>query len=85
MNGKDIIEQNKRLINGDQKKAIMTKTKGTVQGAFTGLVAGVMFGYFKKKNIYTTGFVGLAIGGLISAIMIGKFSNTDEESETETD
>lgn len=81
MNGKDIIEQNKRLINGDQKKALMTKTKGTVQGAFTGLVGGVMFGYFKKKNIYTTGFVGLLIGGLISAIMIGKFSENNKKEE----
>jgi len=74
MNGSEIIENNKRLINGDQKKQLLTKTKGTVQGAFTGLVGGVMYGYFKEKNIYTTGFVGLLIGGTISAIMIGNFS-----------
>lgn len=74
MNGSKIIENNKRLINGDQKKQLLTKTKGTVQGAFTGLVGGVMYGYFKDKNIYTTGFVGLLIGGTISAIMIGNFS-----------
>lgn len=78
MNGKDIIEQNKKLINGDRKKQLLTKTKGTIQGAFTGLVGGVMFGYFKGKNIYTTGFVGLVIGGLISSIMVGKLSNDDE-------
>lgn len=83
MNGKDIIEQNKKLINGDQKRELMFRTKGTVQGAFTGLVGGVMFGYFKKKNIYTTGFVGLLIGGIISSIMIGKFSNNYEEDENE--
>ena len=74
MNGSEIIENNKRLINGDQKKQLLTKTKGTVQGAFTGLVGGVMYGYFKDNNIYTTGFVGLLIGGTISAIMIGNFS-----------
>lgn len=74
MNGTDIIENNKKLINGDSKKQLMARTQGTVQGAFTGLVGGVMFGYFKDKNIYTTGFVGLLIGGTISAIMIGKFS-----------
>ena len=74
MNGSQIIENNKRLINGDQKKQLLTKTKGTVQGAFTGLVGGVMYGYFKDKNIYTTGFIGLLIGGTISAIMIGNFS-----------
>lgn len=74
MNGSKIIENNKRLINGDQKKQLLTKTKGTVQGAFTGLVGGVMYGYFKDKNIYTTGFVGLLIGGTTSAIMIGNFS-----------
>jgi len=78
MNGQDIIEQNKKLINGDRKKQLLTKTKGTIQGAFTGLVGGVMFGYFNGKNIYTTGFVGLVIGGLISSIMIGKLSNDDE-------
>tara|TARA_R110000765_G_scaffold226784_1_gene330680 strand:+ start:360 stop:590 length:231 start_codon:yes stop_codon:yes gene_type:complete len=74
MNGTDIIENNKKLINGDSKKQLMARTQGTVQGAFTGLVGGVMFGYFKSKNIYTTGFVGLLIGGTISAIMIGNFS-----------
>tara|TARA_Y100000114_G_C11762524_1_gene330714 strand:+ start:1727 stop:1954 length:228 start_codon:yes stop_codon:yes gene_type:complete len=74
MNGGQVIEENKRLINGDQKKRLLTHTKGTVQGAFTGLVAGVMFGYFKSKNIYTTGFVGMLIGGVISNIMIGNFS-----------
>jgi len=74
MNGSEIIDNNRKLINGDQKKALMDKTKGTIQGAFTGLVGGVMFGYFKDKNIYTTGFVGLLIGGTISAIMVGNFS-----------
>lgn len=79
MNGTDIINNNKKLINGDRKKQLLTKTKGTIQGAFTGLVGGVMFGYFKGKNIYTTGFVGMLIGGVISAIMIGKFSSTEDE------
>ncbi len=74
MNGTDIINNNRKLINGDQKKELLTRTSGTIQGAFTGLVGGVMFGYFKDKNIYTTGFVGLLIGGTVSAIMIGNFS-----------
>jgi hypothetical protein len=74
MSSSDAIENNSKLINGDHKKELLTKTSGTVQGAFTGLVGGVMFGYFKDKNIYTTGFVGLLIGGAISAIMVGKFS-----------
>jgi hypothetical protein len=78
MNGTDLIDNNKKLINGDQKKELLAKTSGTIQGAFTGLVGGVMFGYFKSKNIYTTGFVGLLIGGTISAILVGKFSNEDE-------
>jgi len=74
MSSSDAIENNSKLINGDHKKELLTKTSGTVQGAFTGLVGGVMFGYFKGKNIYTTGFVGLLIGGTVSAIMIGNFS-----------
>ena len=74
MNGKDAINNNRKLINGDQKKELLSRTSGTIQGAFTGLVGGVMFGYFKDKNIYTTGFVGLLIGGTISAIMVGNFS-----------
>ena len=77
MNGKDAINNNRKLINGDQKKELLSKTSGTIQGAFTGLVGGVMYGYFKDKNIYTTGFVGLLIGGTISAIMIGKFSKEE--------
>jgi len=77
MNGSDIISNNRKLINGDQKKQLLERTSGTIQGAFTGLVGGVMFGYFKDKNIYTTGFVGLLIGGTISAIMVGKFSKEE--------
>ena len=77
MNGTDAIKNNRKLINGDQKKELLSKTSGTIQGAFTGLVGGVMFGYFKDKNIYTTGFVGLLIGGTISAIMVGKFSKEE--------
>ena len=74
MNGKDAINNNRKLINGDQKKELLSRTSGTIQGAFTGLVGGAMFGYFKDKNIYTTGFVGLLIVVTVSAIMIGNFS-----------
>ena len=77
MSGNDAINNNRKLINGDQKKELLSRTSGTIQGAFTGLVGGVMFGYFKDKNIYTTGFVGLLIGGTISAIMVGKFSKEE--------
>ena len=77
MNGKDAINNNRKLINGDQKKELLSRTSGTIQGAFTGLVGGVMFGYYKDKNIYTTGCVGLLIGGTISAIMVGKFSKEE--------
>tara|TARA_R100000541_G_C1848390_1_gene77177 strand:- start:54 stop:287 length:234 start_codon:yes stop_codon:yes gene_type:complete len=77
MNGNDAINNNRKLINGDQKKELLSRTSGTIQGAFTGLVGGVMYGYFKDKNIYTTGFVGLLIGGTISAIMVGKFSKEE--------
>ena len=44
MSSSDAIENNSKLINGDHKKELLTKTSGTVQGAFTGLVGGVMFG-----------------------------------------
>ena len=74
----EAIKNNQKLINGDRKKQILNKTNGTVQGAFTGLVGGVMYGYFKSKNIYTTGFVGLVIGGVISSILIGNFSEETE-------
>ena len=74
----EAIKNNQKLINGDRKKQLLHKTKGTIQGAFTGLVGGVMYGYFKSKNIYTTGFVGLVIGGVISSILIGNFSEETE-------
>jgi len=73
----EAIKNNRKLINGDSKEQLLNKTKGTIQGAFTGLVGGVMFGYFKSKNIYTTGFVGLLIGGVVSSILVGNFSKED--------
>jgi len=68
------MENAKKLISGDHKEQLLAKTKGTVQGAFTGLVGGVMFGYFKGKNIYTTGFVGLLIGGVISNLLVSSIN-----------
>jgi len=50
------------------------KTRGTTQGAFTGAVAGAMFGYFKQKNVYVSALIGLAVGVAFSAVLIGNFS-----------
>jgi uncharacterized protein YcfJ len=80
-NGQEILDETSALLNKDYKQELLTKTKGTVQGAFAGMVGGAMFGYFKGKNIYVTGFVGLLIGGLISSIMVGKLSKDDGETE----
>ncbi len=55
----------------------MIKTKATISGAFTGLVAGAMVGYYKNYNVYMTSLAGAFIGGIVTNAFLG----TNQEKE----
>jgi hypothetical protein len=50
----------------------MLTTKASVNGAVTGLVLGLMVGYYKSKNIYVSGLIGAVIGGVATAMIVNK-------------
>jgi hypothetical protein len=69
---KDYMTEVKDIVNKDKRELIMMTSKASVNGAVTGLVLGLMVGYYKSKNIYVTGLVGAIIGGVATAIIVNK-------------
>jgi hypothetical protein len=68
----DFLAQAKDIVNKDKREVLMMTTRASVNGAVTGLVLGLMIGYWKNKNIYVTGLVGSIIGGVATSIIINK-------------
>lgn len=69
---KDYMTEVKDIVNKDKRELLMMTSKASVNGAVTGLVLGLMVGYYKNKNIYVTGLVGAIIGGVATAILVNK-------------
>ena len=69
---KDYMSEVKDIVNKDKRELLMMTSKASVNGAVTGLVLGLMVGYYKNKNIYLTGLVGAIIGGVSTAILVNK-------------
>ncbi len=72
MEGENPMQTAQRLLDEDGKTAMMNRYKASVKGSVTGLIAGVMYGYFKGKNIYVTGLVGMGIAGVATYLLISK-------------
>ena len=68
----DFLKEAKDIASKDKREVLMITTKASVNGAVTGLVLGLMIGYWKNKNIYVTGLVGAIIGGVTTSIIINK-------------
>jgi uncharacterized protein YcfJ len=68
----DFLKEAKDIANKDKREILMITTKASVNGAVTGLVLGLMIGYWKNKNIYITGLVGAIVGGVATNIIINK-------------
>jgi hypothetical protein len=68
----DFLAEAKDIASKDKREVLMMTTKASVNGAVTGLVFGLMLGYWKNKNIYITGLVGAIIGGVATGIIVNK-------------
>lgn len=68
----DFLAQAKDIASKDKREILMITTQASVNGAVTGLVLGLMIGYWKNKNIYVTGLVGAIIGGIATSILVNK-------------
>lgn len=68
----DFLAQAKDIASKDKREILMITTRASVNGAVTGLVLGLMIGYWKKKNIYVAGLVGAVIGGVSTSIIVNR-------------
>ena len=69
---KNYMTEVKDIVNKDKRELIMMTSKASVNGAVTGLVVGMMFGFYKQKNIYVSGLVGAVLGGVATALIVNK-------------
>jgi hypothetical protein len=68
----DFLAEAKDIASKDKREIILLTTRASVNGAVTGLVLGLMIGYWKNKNIYVTGLIGAIIGGVATSIIVNK-------------
>lgn len=69
---KDYLQEVKDIVSKDKREILLLTTKASVNGAVTGLVVGMMFGFYKQKNIYVSGLVGAVLGGVATALIVNK-------------
>ncbi len=59
--------QNVKSLNGeDPKNTFIQKISKTATGSITGLVGGLMIGWYYKKNLYVSALLGTLVGGAIN-------------------
>ena len=59
--------QNVKSLNGeDPKNTFIQKISKTATGSITGLVGGLMIGWYYKKNLYVSALLGTLLGGAIN-------------------
>lgn len=72
MEDTNFIQEVKDIVSKDKREVLMITTKASINGAVTGLVLGLMVGYYKDKNIYMSGLIGAVLGGAATAILVHK-------------
>jgi hypothetical protein len=67
---KEILDKTNKITN--PKSLMQQRTRGTFGAAFTGMTAGIVFGYVKNYNLITSAFLGALLGGLVAQIFLPK-------------
>jgi hypothetical protein len=63
--------QNVKDMNGDDpKNAFVKKITKTATGSISGLVGGLMFGWYYKKNLYVSALIGTLVGGAVNYYLV---------------
>jgi uncharacterized membrane protein YeaQ/YmgE (transglycosylase-associated protein family) len=75
----DFLASAKDIVNKDKKDIFLQKTGASVNGAVTGLIFGLMIGYYKDKNLYISALIGAVIGGVASSILIDTKTKKNEK------
>jgi uncharacterized membrane protein YeaQ/YmgE (transglycosylase-associated protein family) len=69
---KDYLDEVKDIVSKDKREILLMTTRASVNGAMTGLIVGMMFGFYKQKNVYVSGLVGAIVGSVATAIIVNK-------------
>lgn len=67
----EVLNEVKSIRNTDMRDGLHRSIKNNVTGAAMGLVAGAMYGAYRKHNVFVTGLVGCILGGLGSYFLMG--------------
>lgn len=67
---KDYISETKDILNRQKNEKIFLTSKASASGAATGLLIGLMVGYWKDKDLYVSGLVGGLLGAGISLFIV---------------
>jgi len=60
------LDNVKAIKESDPKEELVKKIGKTAKGGFAGLVGGLMFGWYYKKNLYVYAMIGTLLGGAIN-------------------
>ena len=71
-NTTDYLQEVKDIVSKDKRDILMLTTKASINGAVTGLILGIMIGYYKKQNVYVSGLIGAVVGGVATGIIVRK-------------
>jgi high-affinity Fe2+/Pb2+ permease len=71
-NTTDYLQEVKDIVSKDKRDILMLTTKASINGAVTGLILGLMIGYYKKQNVYVSGLIGAVVGGVATGIIVRK-------------
>jgi hypothetical protein len=75
--GREMLDKLKSLKDRDKNYDVQ-KTKATYNAAFIGLGAGLIIGFSRGYNIFTSAFVGAAIAALAAHLFIPNEENEED-------
>ena len=60
------LDNIKKLGNQDAHDTFIDKVRTSIKGSAVGLVTGLFYGWYAKKNLYVTGILGAIAGGAVN-------------------
>jgi hypothetical protein len=62
----DALDNVKKLGSQDAHDTFVEKVRTSIKGSAIGLVTGLLYGWYAKKNLYVSGILGALAGGSIN-------------------
>lgn len=68
----DALDNVKKLSTQDAHDTFIEKVRTSIKGSAIGLVSGLLYGWYTKKNLYVCGILGALAGGGINYFLIDR-------------